>query len=261
MTDTNNRYIDTNPSTDWPGGPALLVTGRGQTMLVHPLDRNIRVPVGNRPLAAIEPESESDTLDRARAYLDAYLRDRGDHMHRAQKTAINIPQIYRETSAMLLVERAGIDHNIVDEAGDWDGKRGWTISGRTGSGKSRLAAMLALTGIRHGLTATWLPVAEMRAEIFGTFEGPGRLLQRHTRSGVLVVDDLGQSGGTAAVDELLLAILEHRGSRRKATIITTQYTGAALAGRFGSPEIGEAIVRRCGPEYQRIITLTKPDAR
>ncbi len=60
----------------------------------------------------------------------------------------------------------------------------------------------------------------------------------------LFLDDVGNMAGTASSEEALHLLLELRMRAKLPLLLTTQYTGEELVGKFTHPELGAAIVRR-----------------
>lgn len=69
-------------------------------------------------------------------------------------------------------------------------------------------------------------------------------LKPYVKAPWLFLDDLGNMGGTDASEEALHSLFEQRMRAKLPLLATTQYQGEALAGRFKTPQIGTAIVRR-----------------
>lgn len=119
------------------------------------------------------------------------------------------------------------------------------IVGKTGSGKTRVAFQLIRREIFLGRKVRVASASQFRTGLTESRRaGHDRYLQDLIYADVTFLDDLGQISGTDAATEAIHELLEKRTARRKDTVITTQDGARQLAGRFASPEAGEAICRR-----------------
>jgi len=120
------------------------------------------------------------------------------------------------------------------------------LAGNPGTGKSVLAAVLALDWIRAGGTATAVGAAALASGLLlapwehdpdGQRAGKAELLARYQEAGLLVLDDLGTEGYPHAWGSQWLAylfgILEARILANRPTIVTTNLTWRELAELYG----------------------------
>lgn len=122
---------------------------------------------------------------------------------------------------------------------------GWVIAGETGTGKTRIATLLAL----HRAAATWgfpgyLSAVQLRAKAFADWGAADKIMEAAYKPDILVIDDLGKGTPGATIDEIIFAILDNRSASYKPTIITTNYTPGTLRSRFKERETADAIMRR-----------------
>lgn len=132
---------------------------------------------------------------------------------------------------------------------NWRTRRGITLSGDSGAGKTRLAFLALKASFHRGARVQVLRAAEMRMKI-GADWGAAEALQKSLlRVDVLLFDDVGQGAKMEQLDEISLAILEQRNRKEQPTLITTQWNSETIVERFARHETGVAFARRMGREY------------
>ncbi len=121
--------------------------------------------------------------------------------------------------------------------------RGLVLTGAPGTGKTSafwaLARTLELAG--HGpITLGSLELGRVLGEAGRDIRDVGWLY----RCRVLMIDDLGKERASPGVASLLWEVLDKRLASNLSLILTTNFTGAELAARFGEQHLGDAIRRR-----------------
>jgi DNA replication protein DnaC len=133
--------------------------------------------------------------------------------------------------------------------------------GKTGCGKSYLAAALAQAACRHGYRSLYTRVPRLLQELAiaradGTYM---RLLARIAKLHVLVLDDLLIAPLKDSERRDLLEILEDRYDR-SSTVIATQLATAKWHAALGDPTVADAICDRV-VHNAHVITLNGPSGR
>jgi len=118
-----------------------------------------------------------------------------------------------------------------------DGK-GLVIFGTYGNGKSHLAAAIANTTIRQGMTTVFERVPSLLAKIRATYGGDGditeyQLLKALTDADLVVLDDAGAEKWTEWAESMLYTVIDERYSYQKALIITTNSNLNELEKKIG----------------------------
>jgi DNA replication protein DnaC len=124
------------------------------------------------------------------------------------------------------------------------------LAGRSGTGKSSLAAHTVSRWARDGARCLWLSCAAVdelqRASKLGAEEQDE--LHRAKRVPVLVLDDLGTDGKLGA--EAIVSIMHRRHDADLVTVATTGLTSADLSARYGAGVVrriaGDGVVRMGG---------------
>ncbi len=138
---------------------------------------------------------------------------------------------------------------------------GLWIAGRCGTGKSHLAAIALFGVFRSGATGVWWNVADLLAEIQGTFNGSGSaedVLFDALRADCVVLDDLGATKATDWSSQILLRLINNRIDNNRTSIITTNNSSAMI-----KEMLGDRIESRCydiAPERNKIVCVW-PDYR
>tara|TARA_R110000796_G_C14571530_1_gene435801 strand:- start:36797 stop:37516 length:720 start_codon:yes stop_codon:yes gene_type:complete len=133
--------------------------------------------------------------------------------------------------------------------------RGLTIVGAPGSGKTRLATLVAAAAATWGIWPKFLSAATLRSAAFSDWPAANKLINDHSKPRLLIIDDLGKAAPSNQGDEIIFQILDNRSMWQKSTIITTQYTPERLATRFVDGETAGGIVRRIGSDFNTPIAL------
>lgn len=136
--------------------------------------------------------------------------------------------------------------------------RGLTIVGEPGSGKTRLAVLLAAAAATLGVWPKFLSAGTLRSAAFASFEASDKLIKEYTKPRLLVLDDLGKGAPSNQADELAFQILDNRTMDEKSTIVTSQYSPELLAARFNDEQTAKGVLRRIGSDFNETIIL-KPN--
>ena len=135
---------------------------------------------------------------------------------------------------------------------------GLFITGDVGVGKTYTACACVIAAIREGCSAKYLTGGQIIRQMIGAITAGSSeeaVLNKITRTSLLVVDDLGREGTTAKTLSRLFDVINERTSRKKATIYTTNYTPAELVKQWsetGDRKTAQAIVSRIAGSTKKI---------
>lgn len=142
---------------------------------------------------------------------------------------------------------------------------GLTLSGVGGKGKTRAAVFIAQKELEQsGAWVEFHQCGALRQEM-AAFARNGewaRGIKPLMKCDILILDDLGNHDVTRTLEEMLLAVLEHRTMTRKRTFVTTQYSVDELRGTdgktgvFSTMQMADAILRRIGRQFATIVNTT-----
>jgi DNA replication protein DnaC len=203
----------------------------------------------------VTAERDAYTASHASLWEHAYHQ----HVHRAA-----VPKRYLAASLDSFIARPGAERALA-ACREWvgtysrDSDRGLFLTGGYGSGKTHLAIGCLKGALRKALPlARYISVSSMLADYA---KGAGDRYTNHAviedaaRAEVLVMDDLGQEVPTDRVRGLLFEVIDTRYREGRPSIVTSNFSDAALADR-----IGGAVVSRLY-ETCRGLRLTAPDYR
>lgn len=150
----------------------------------------------------------------------------------------------------------GLDRSVVLSLGTCSfihDHRNLLITGSTGVGKSYLACAFAERACRSGYSAYYIRAPRLYHELaLSRADGSyGRLLQRLTRTDLLVIDDWGLAPLKEPERRDLLEVVEDR-HQRASTLITSQLPIKAFYDAIGDPTLADAICDRLIPGAYKI---------
>jgi hypothetical protein len=112
--------------------------------------------------------------------------------------------------------------------------RGMVVHGTSGTGKTRIAWRLLHRLSEEAVQWLFIESADlMEAVPEACYHVP-----------VLVIDDLGNDPLSGTKESRLLKLLRNRIDWHKPVIVTTQYNGESLGGRFSDSNTAQAVIRR-----------------
>jgi DNA replication protein DnaC len=104
--------------------------------------------------------------------------------------------------------------------------KGLFLHGEKGTGKTKLAAIIANERARAGSPVLFASVPDLMADIRSSFKDgtTSEAVQAVKNTPFLVLDDLGAEKMTEWVGEQLFCIVNHRYNERLATVVTSNYS-------------------------------------
>lgn len=139
----------------------------------------------------------------------------------------HIPRAY-ETDTFADYEVTGGNKGAVDAARMMvDGEIGGLfVYGVRGTGKTKLAAIIANERARAGKAVLFASVPDLMADIRASFDGgkTAETVRTVKETPFLVLDDLGSEKMTEWVGEQLFCIVNHRYNERLQTVVTSNYS-------------------------------------
>ena len=164
------------------------------------------------------------------------------------------PQPPKPLTKAELYERAGIDKEYRGIRLGCDkyvkaikDGRNVFLHGENGTGKTTLAASVAMNLIDEGVKVKFVNAAIVAARIKSDFSVMGREYDMMAEAPVLVLDDLGKGVSTDWEASLWYSVAEARNAAKLPTLTTTNYSGSELIFRLtvnGDDSTAHAIVSR-----------------
>lgn len=130
------------------------------------------------------------------------------------------------------------------------GGHGLYLYGTYGTGKTTMAAAIAVEALRRGMTALFISDQQIATKVRATYDGEGTeegVFRELKRPDVLVIDDLGKINPTEWSVAMLYRVIEERDLGMKPCVITSNYTVDQLRRRLtvnGDCTTAEAIASR-----------------
>lgn len=124
-------------------------------------------------------------------------------------------------------------------------KRNIIFVGKTGTGKTHLATALGLEACRQGVRTRFVTGAGLANELIEarSERSVGRIIQKISRFGLLILDELGYVPFSREGSQLLFQLLAER-YERASVIITTNLGFADWTQLFGDPTLTAALLDR-----------------
>lgn len=146
--------------------------------------------------------------------------------------------------------------------------KGIYFEGTCGTGKTHLAAAIALSMLSKGVPVIYKTSIDILSDVKEAFDNKRHnntadILNTYKQVDLLVIDDLGKEQPTEWSVQTLYNILNDRYEDMRPTIITTNYNQSDLVQRYsvgGDPSTAQAIVSRFR-ENNSIITMAWKDYR
>ncbi len=150
----------------------------------------------------------------------------------------------------------GLDRSVILSLGTCGfirDRRNLLITGSTGLGKSYLACAFADRACRSGFSAVYIRAPRLYQDLaVSRADGSyGRLLQKLTRTDLLVIDDWGLAPLKETERRDLLEVVEDR-HQRASTLITSQLPVKAWYDAIADPTLADAICDRLIPGSHKI---------
>lgn len=150
----------------------------------------------------------------------------------------------------------GLDRSVILSLGTCGfirDRRNLLITGSTGLGKSYLACAFADRACRSGFSAVYIRAPRLYQDLaVSRADGSyGRLLQKLTRTDLLVIDDWGLAPLKETERRDLLEVVEDR-HQRASTLITSQLPVKAWYEAIADPTLADAICDRLIPGSHKI---------
>ena len=164
-------------------------------------------------------------------------RDRRERLRIARLFAsAQIPRTYEGDTFADYTVTDGNRHAV--ESARWmlDGGSGVFLYGEKGTGKTKLAAIIANERARAGSPVLFASVPDLMADIRSSFKDgtTSEAVQAVKNTPFLVLDDLGAEKMTEWVGEQLFCIVNHRYNERLQTVVTSNYSPTEIIGHMAT---------------------------
>jgi len=192
-------------------------------------------------------ESGSDYEDFLLSLIEAELEARADNRLKRRIRDARFP-IIKTMEGFDFGEAEGLDKRLVREMIEGayiKERRNIIFVGKTGTGKSHLATALGLEACRQGIRTRFVTGAGLVNELIEARNerAVSRIIQKMSRFGLLILDELGYVPFSREGSQLLFQLLAER-YERASVIITTNLGFADWTQLFGDPTLTAALLDR-----------------
>jgi len=192
-------------------------------------------------------ESGSDYEDFLLSLIESELEARADNRLKRRIKDARFP-IIKTMEGFKFEEAEGLDRRLVREMVEGtyiQEKRNIIFVGKTGTGKSHLATALGLEACRQGIRTRFVTGAGLVNELIEARNerAVSRIIQKVSRFGLLILDELGYVPFSREGSQLLFQLLAER-HERASVIITTNLGFADWTQLFGDPTLTAALLDR-----------------
>ena len=192
-------------------------------------------------------ESGSDYEDFLLSLIESELEARADNRLKRRIKDARFP-IIKTMEGFNFEEAEGLDRRLVREMAEGtyiQERRNIIFVGKTGTGKSHLATALGLEACRQGIRTRFVTGAGLVNELIEARNerAVSRIIQKMSRFGLLILDELGYVPFSREGSQLLFQLLAER-YERASMIITTNLGFADWTQLFGDPTLTAALLDR-----------------
>lgn len=192
-------------------------------------------------------EGGSDYEDFLLSLIESELEARADNRLKRRIRDARFPLI-KTMEGFDFDEAEGLDRRLVREMAEGTyikEKRNIIFVGKTGTGKSHLATALGLEACRQGIRTRFVTGAGLVNELIEarSERAVSRIIQKMSRFGLLILDELGYVPFSREGSQLLFQLLAER-HERASVIITTNLGFADWTQLFGDPTLTAALLDR-----------------
>lgn len=189
----------------------------------------------------------SDYEDFLLSLIESELEARADNRLKRRIRDARFP-IIKTMEGFNFDEAEGLDKRLIREMSEGTyikEKRNIIFVGKTGTGKSHLATALGLEACRQGVRTRFVTGAGLVNELIEarSERAVGRIIQKMSRLGLLILDELGYVPFSREGSQLLFQLLAER-HERASVIITTNLGFADWTQLFGDPTLTAALLDR-----------------
>ena len=192
-------------------------------------------------------EAGSDYEDFLLSLIESELEARSDNRLKRRIRDARFPLI-KTMESFNFDAAEGLDKRLIREMTEGTyikEKRNIIFAGKTGTGKSHLATALGLEACRQGVRTRFVTGAGLVNELIEARNerAVGRIIQKMSRFGLLILDELGYVPFSREGSQLLFQLLAER-HERASVIITTNLGFADWTQLFGDPTLTAALLDR-----------------
>lgn len=192
-------------------------------------------------------ESGSEYEDFLLSLIESEIEARADNRLKRRIRDARFP-IIKTMEGFDFDEAEGLDRRLVREMVEGTyikEKRNIIFVGKTGTGKSHLATALGLEACRQGIRTRFVTGAGLVNELIEarSERAVSRIIQKMSRFGLLILDELGYVPFSREGSQLLFQLLAER-YERASVIITTNLGFADWTQLFGDPTLTAALLDR-----------------